>query len=185
MSYQYLISSYLGHWETSFLLIFVVVVLSLSHVRLFVTPWTAAHQSSLSFTISQNLLKLMSIELVMPSNHLILCCPFSSCPQSFPASESSPVSCLYASGGQSTRPSASASVFPVNIQGWFPLGLTILISFLSKGLSRVFSSIRIWNHQCFGSQLSLWSNSHIHIWLLGKPQLDYTDLCWQCDIYAF
>ena len=65
MSYQYLISSYLGHWETSFLLIFVVVVQSLSHVRLFVTPWTAAHQSSLSFAISQNLLKLMSIELVM------------------------------------------------------------------------------------------------------------------------
>ena len=74
-----------------------VVIHSLNCVQLFVTPWTAAHQTSLSFTISQSLLKLTSIELVMPSNHLILCLPFSSCPQSFPASGSFPVSQLFAS----------------------------------------------------------------------------------------
>ena len=86
--------------------------------------WTAARQASLSFTISWSLLKLMSIELVMPSNHLILCYPFSSCPQSFPESGSFPMSQLFASGGQSIGASASASVLPVNIQTWFPLGLT-------------------------------------------------------------
>ena len=106
----------------------------LSRVRLFVIPWTLAHQASLSFTISQSLLKLMSIESVMPSIHLILCCPLLSCPQSFPASGSFPVSQLFASGGQSTEAEASASVLPMSIQGWFPLGLTGLISLLSKGL---------------------------------------------------
>ena len=88
----------------------------LSHVRLFVTPWTATRLAPLSFTISWSLLKLMSIELVMPSNHLIFCCPFSSCPQSFPASGSFPTSRLFSSGGQSTGASASASGLPVNIQ---------------------------------------------------------------------
>ena len=94
-------------------------VKSLSHVRLFATPWAAARQASLSFTISWSLLKLMSTESVMPSNHLILCCCFSSCPQSSPASGSFPVSQLFASGGQSigASASASASVLPVNIQG--------------------------------------------------------------------
>ena len=81
---------------------------------------------------------------------------FSSCSQSFPASGSSPMSQLFASGSQSTGASASASVLPVNIQGWFPLGLTGLISLQSKGLSRVFSSTKIWKHQFFGIQLSLW-----------------------------
>ena len=100
-----------------------IVVQSLRHVRLFVTPWTAAHQASLSFTISQSLLKLMSFESVMPSNHLILVIPFSSCPQSFPESGFFPVSQLFTSGGQGIRASASASVLQVNIQGWFPLGL--------------------------------------------------------------
>ena len=85
-------------------------VQSLSRVRLFVIPWTAARQSSLSFTVSQNLLKLMSIESVMLSNHLILCHTFSSCPQSFPASGSFPMSQLFASGGQSIGAPASASV---------------------------------------------------------------------------
>ena len=75
-----------------------VVVQSLSYVQLFVTPWAAAHQASLSFTISWSVFKLMSIESVMPSNHLILCCHFSSCPQSFPASGSFPVSQLFTSG---------------------------------------------------------------------------------------
>ena len=98
------------------------------------SPWTAAHQDSLSFTISQSFLKLMSIELVMPSNHLILCRPVHPCLQSFPASGSFLMSQLFASGGQSIAASASASVLPMNIQDWFPLGVTGLI-FQSKGLS--------------------------------------------------
>ena len=88
--------------------------------------------------------------------------PFSSCSQSFPASGSFPMSRLFTSGGQSIGASASASVLPVNIQGWFPLGLTGLISLLSKGLSRVFSSTTIWKHQFFGTQPSLWSSSLVH-----------------------
>ena len=97
--------------------------------------------------------------------------PFSCCLQYFPASGSFPVGQLLASGGQSTEASASASVLPMNIQGWFPSGLTVLTSLLSKGLLRVFSSTTMWKHQFFGAQPSLWSNSHICIWLLEKPQL--------------
>ena len=95
-------------------LLLLFVVQSLSHIWLFVTLWTAAHQASLSFTVSWSLLNLMSIESMMPSNHFILCCPFS-CPQSFPASGSFPVNQLFPSGGQSTKDSASA--LPMNIQG--------------------------------------------------------------------
>ena len=91
-------------------------VQSLSHVQLFVTPWTVAHQASLSFTITRRLLKLISIESVMPSSHLILCCCFSSHLQSFPASGSFPVSQFFASGGQRIGALASASVLPMNIQ---------------------------------------------------------------------
>ena len=94
----------------------VVVVQSLSRVRLFATPWTAARQASLSFTNSQSLLKLMSIESVMPPNHLILCCSFSSCLLSFPASGSVPISLLFASGGQSIGALPSVSVLPMSIQ---------------------------------------------------------------------
>ena len=86
------------------------------------------------------------------------------CFQSFP--ESFPVNQLFIAGGQSIR--ASASGLPMNIQSWFPLGLTGLISLLSKGLSSIFSRTPIWKHQFFGAQLSLWSNSCIHTWLLGK-----------------
>ena len=92
--------------------------------------------------------------------------PFSSCPQSFSASVSFLESQLFTSGGQSIVVSASASVLPMNIQGWFSLGLTGLISLLSKGLSRVFSSTPVWKHQFFGTQLSSWSNSHIRTWLV-------------------
>ena len=101
--------------------------------------------------------------------------PFSSCLQSFPESGSFPVSQRFASSSQSFRTSASASVLPMNIQGWFPLKLTGLI-LLSKGLSRVFSSITIQKHQFFGTHLSLRSNSHIHIWLMEKAK---DNLCWQ------
>ena len=128
---------------------------SLSHVQLFVTPWTAAHQASLSTTNCQSLLKLMSIESVMPSNHLILCRPLLLPPSSFPASGSFPMSQFFASGGQSIGVSASASVFPTNIQDWFPLGWTSWISLKSKGLSRVFSNTTVQKHQFFGAQLSL------------------------------
>jgi len=93
------------------------VVQALSHVQLFATTWIIAHQASLSFTISWSLLKLMSIELVTPSNYLILCCPFSSCLQSFLASGYFPMSQFFASSGQSIGASASASVLPMNIQG--------------------------------------------------------------------
>ena len=96
---------------------------------------------------------------------------FSSCLQSFPELECFPMSWLFRSGGQSVGASASASVFPMNMQGWFPLGLTGLISLLSKGLSRVFSSTTIWKHQFFSTQPSLLCNSHICIWLLEKPYL--------------
>ena len=125
---------------------------SLSHVGLFATPQTATSQASLSF--SQSLLKLMS-ELVMPSKHLILCVLFSSCLQSFPSSGSFPMSQFFALGGQSIRVSALASVLPMNIQDWFPLGWTGWISLLSKGLSRVFSNTTVQKHQFFGAQLSL------------------------------
>ena len=143
------------------------VVQSLTCVWLFVSPWTAACQAPLSFTVSLSLLRFMSIESVMLSNHLILCCTFSSCPQSFPASGSFPVSHLFTSGGHTIE--TSASVLPMNFQGWFPLGLTGLISLQSKRLSRIFSSTTVWKHQFFGAQPSLWSDCHIHTWLLEKP----------------
>ena len=231
-------------------------VWSLSHVWLFVTPWTAARQPSLSITISRSPPKPMSIESVMPSNHLILyrpllllpsifpsigvfsngsilhirwpklsfnpafssvqfshsivsdslwphepqharppwpsptpgvhsnwrpssqwchpaisssVVPFSSCPQSLPASESFPMSQLFALGVQSTGASALASFLPKKSQGWSPSEWTGWISLQAKGLPRVFSNTTIQKYQFFGTQLSLWSNSHIHTWLLEKP----------------
>ena len=146
-------------------------VQSLSRVWLFGTPWTAARQASLSITNSQSSLKLTRIELVMPSGHLISSSviPFSSCPQSLPASESFPMSQLFAWGGQIIRVSASAPVLPMNTQAWSPLGWTGWISLQSKGLTRVFSNTTVQKHQFFGAQLSLQSNSHIHTWPLEKP----------------
>ena len=123
------------------------------------------------------LLKLMCVELMMPFNHFILCCPFSSCLQSFPASGSFPVSRLFTKGGQSVGASASASVLPIYIQDWFPLGLTGLISFLSRGLSRVFFSSTVGKHQP-----SFWSTSPICTWLLENHSFNYMDLCWQSDL---
>ena len=95
--------------------------------------------------------------------------PFSSCPQSLPASGSFPMSSVFASGGQSIGASGSASVLPVNIQDWFPLGLTALISVQFKEFSRVFSNTTVQKHQFFWVLLSLWSNSHIHTSLQEKP----------------
>ena len=125
----------------------------------------SARQASLPFTVSRGLFRFMSIESVMPSNHLI-CCPLL-LPQSLPESESFLMSHFVASGGQGIR--ASTPVLPVTIQGWFPLGLTGLISLLSKRCSRVFSSTTVWKHQWFGAQPSWWFNSYIHTWLLEKP----------------
>ena len=139
----------------------------LSHFWHFTTPCTAAHQASRSITNSQSLFKLISIKSVMPSNHLIPCHPFSSCLQSFSASGSFLRSQFFALGAQSIG--ASASVLPMNIQDWFPLGWTAWISLQSKRLSRVFSNTTVNKHQFFGAQLSLWSTSHIHRWLLEKP----------------
>ena len=95
--------------------------------------------------------------------------PFFSCPQSFPASGSSQISQLFASGGQSIGVSASASVRPMNTQDWSPLGWTGWISLQSMGLSRVFSNTTVQKHQFFGTQLSSQSNSHIHTWPQEKP----------------
>ena len=95
--------------------------------------------------------------------------PFSSCPQSFPASRSFQMSQLFTSGGQNIGVSASASVLPMNTQDWSPLGWTGWISLLSKGLSRVFSNTTVQKHQIFSTQLSSLSNFHIHTWLLEKP----------------
>ena len=139
----------------------------------------AACQASLSFTMSRSLLKPMSIESMMPSNHLILCCL-----QSFPGSRSFLISQLFTSGGQSIGASASTSILPMNIQGWFPLGFTGLLTLLYKGLSRVFNTM-VQKYQFFGVQPSLWSNSHIHTRLLENHSVDSTALCGQSDVSAF
>ena len=146
---------------------------SVAQSCLFATPWTAAHQASLSITNSRGLLKLMSVELVMPSNHLIL-----SCPQSFPASRSFPMSQFFTSGSQSIEVSASTSVLPVDIQDWFPLGWTGWISLQSRDSQESsptpqFKSINslALSFLCSPTLTSIhdyWKN---HI-------LDSTDLCW-------
>ena len=140
-------------------------VQSLSRVRLFVTPWTAERQASLSIINSRSLLRLMSI--MMWCHPTIL-----SHLQSLPASRSFPMNLFFASkysSGQSIGASVSASVLPMKIQDWFPSGWTRWISLRSKGLSSVFSNTTVQKHQFFGTQLSLWSSSHIHTWLLEKP----------------
>ena len=141
----------------------------LSRVQLFATPWIAACQASLSITNSQSSLRLTSIESVMPSSHLILCHPLLLLLQSLPASESFPMSQLFAWGGQSTGVSALASFLPKNTQNWSPLGWTGWISLQSKGLSRVFSNTAVQKHQFFGDQLSSQFNSRIHTWRQEKP----------------
>ena len=120
-------------------------------------------------TISQSLLKLMSIESMMPSNHLILCCPLLLLPLIFPSIRvfSNESALGIRCPGYSVL--ASASVLPMNIQGWLPLRLTGLISLQSKRLPRVFSNTTVQKHQFFSTQPSSQSNSHIHTWLLEKP----------------
>ena len=140
------------------------LIQSLSHVRLLETPWTATRLASLSFTISQSLLKLMSIKSMLPSNHLVLCCPLLLMPSIFPSIQG-----LFQWIGSSYQVEKSsalctrwkglgaslASVLPMNTQGWFSVELTSLISLRSKELSRVFSNITVQKHQFFSTQLSL------------------------------
>ena len=154
-------------------------------VSLFVTPWTAACQASLSLTISWSLLKLTSIELVMPSNHLILCHPLLLLHSIFPASGPFLMSQFFSLGGQNIGVSASASVLPMNIQDWFPLGWTDWISLKSKGLSGVFSNTTVQKQQFFGAQPSIWFNCHIHIWYWKNHSFDLMDLSWQSNVSAF
>ena len=141
------------------LLLFVVQLLSRD--RLFVTPWTAALQASLSFTVSWGSLKFMSTESMVLSNHLILCCPLlqlSIFPSIRVFSSESALHIRWPKYG-----SFSFSLNPCSdIQGLFPLGLTGLIPLLSKGLSRVFCNTTVQKHQFFGTQHSLRANSHIH-----------------------
>ena len=118
----------------------------LSCVRLFATPWIAAGQASLSITNCQSLPKPMSIESVIPSNHLILCRPLLLLPSTFSASGSFAMSQLFATGGQSIGVSASTSILPMNTQDWFPLGWMGWMSLQSKGLSIIFSNTTVQKH---------------------------------------
>ena len=149
-----------------------------------VTPWSAACQASLSITNSRSLLKLMSIESVMPSNHLIICHPlFSSHLQSFPASGSFQMSQFFASDGQSTGVSVSASVLPMNIQDWSPLGRIGWISLRSKGLSRVFSQFKSIHSSALSFLYSPTLKTIHDYW--KNHCLDEMDLCWQSNVSAF
>ena len=150
--------------------IYSIVVQSLSCVWLFVTPWTAACQASLPFTISHNLLKLMLLSWWCHPT-ISSCHPLLLLPSLFPSIRVFSSVLVLCISWRSIEASASASVLPMNIQDWFPLGLNGWISLQSKGLSRVFSSTRVWKHQFFGAQPSLWSTSHIRIWLLEKTYL--------------
>ena len=143
-------------------------VQSLSHVRLIVTPWIVAHQASLSITNSRSLLKLMSIELVMPSSHIIFCRPLLLLPPIPPS--------IRVFSNESTLCmswpkywSFSFSISPSNEYPGSPLGWNDWISLQSKGLSRVFSNTTVQKHQFFCAHLSSQSNSHIHTWPLEKP----------------
>ena len=144
-------------------------VQSLSRVRLFVTPWTAARQDSLSITNSQSSLRLMSIESVMPSSHLTLCNPLLLLPPIPPS--------IRVFSNESTLRMRwprywsfrFTSFLPKKSQGWSPSEWTGWISLQSTGLSRVFSNTTVQNHQFFGAQLSSQSNSHIHTWPQEKP----------------
>ena len=157
---DYILHQYLGENYSS--------IQSPSHVWLFVTPWTAARQSSLSITnswVCSNSCPWSRWCNPTISSSVV---PFSSCLQSFPASGSFPVSQFFTPGGQSIGVSASTSLLPMNIRDWFPLGWICWISLQSKGLSRVFSNTPVQKHQFFSTQISLQSSSHIHTWLLEK-----------------
>ena len=164
-----------------------VVTKSLSCVRLFATPRTAACQASLSFTISRSLLKLMSIKSGMPSNHLVLCRPFLLLPSISPSIwVFSNESVLRIRGPKYW--SFSFSISPINeYSGLIFFGMTGVIFMLSKGFSRVLSSTTVQKHQFFGAQPALWSNSHIHTWhdYWKNHSFDCADLCQKNNVAAF
>ena len=141
----------------------------LNHVQLIVTPWMAARQASLSITNSLSLLKLMSIKSVMPSNYVILCCLLLLLPLIFPSIRICSNESVLCIRWPKYWSFSLRSVLAMNIQDWFPLGWTGFISLQSKGLSRVFSNTTVQKHQFLSTQLSLYSNSHIHTWLPEKP----------------
>ena len=163
-----------------------VVVQSLSYGRIFAMPWNVVHQAPLSATVSQSLLKLMSTEFVMLSHcpifyHLLLC--FSSI---LPRIKIFPMNWLFASGGQDIK--ASATVLPMNIQGWFTLGLSVLISLKFQELSRVFTNITIWKHQFFSvlSQCEHYGPTPTSVQDYWKNHsFYYLNLCQQDDVSAF
>ena len=144
-------------------------VQSFSHVQLFATPWITAHQPSLSITNSQNPPKPMSIELMMPSNHLILCCPLLFLPSIFPSIRGfSNESALCMRWPKYW--SFSFSISPSNEHpGLISFRMDWLVSLQSKWLSEVFSNTTVQKHQFFGAQLSSQSNFHIHTWPVEKP----------------
>ena len=140
--------------------------------RSFMTLWGPMDCSTPGFSVLHYFLEFAQTHVhwvgnaIQPSHPVT---PFSFCLQSFPVSGSFPMGWLFTSGGQSIGASAASSVLPMNIQSWFPLGLTDLISLLSKGLLKAISNTIVQKHQLFSIQPSLWSNSHIHTWLLEKP----------------
>ena len=158
-------------------------VQSLSRVWLFATPWTAAHQASLSITNSRSSLRLTSIESVMPSSHLMLCHPLLLLPPIPPS--------IRVFSNESTLCmrwpkywSFSFSIIP-STEIWSPSEWTGWISLQSKGLSRVFSNTTVQKHQFFSAQPSSQSNSHLHTWHRKNHSLDWMDLCWQSNVSAF
>ena len=176
-------------FESSIVLLYIVVQ-SPTDVWFVVAPWTAAHQASLSLTISRSLPGVHSDShpssqwchpAISPSDSL-----FSFCPQSFPTSGTFPMSWLFTSDDRIPGVSASVSVLPMSIQGWFPnLRLTGLISLLSKELSGVFSSTTVSRYRFFGILPSLWSNSHNHAWPLGRPEPWLYRALWQNNLSVF
>ena len=159
------------------------VVQLLSHIQLFAAPWPAACQTSLSFTISRSLLRLMSVESVIPSNHLILCFCLLLLPSIFPSIRVfSNETVFFVSGGQSIGVSPSPPVLPMNIEAWFPLGLTGWISLQSKGLSRKnlqhhSSKASILRHSAFMVQLS-----HLYMTSGKTVALTVWTFFWQSDV---
>ena len=154
-----------------------VGVQALNCVWLFVSPWTRTWQTSLSFIISWICSDSCPLSQWCHPTLSSSVIPFSSCLQYFPASVSFPMSQPFASSDQSIRASASASVFPINIQGWFPLGLTGLISLLSKGLSRVFSSSTIWNYQLLSTHICLYAHVYMcTLFILGAKWITNENL---------
>ena len=145
-------------------------VSSVAHrIQLFGAPWIAARQASLSIINSRSTLRLMCMESVIPSSHLILCRPLLLLPPIPPSIRVFSIESTLPMRWPKYWSSALASVLPMNTHDWSPLGWTSWISLQSKGLSRVFSNSTVQKHRFFGTQLSSQSNSHIHTWPLEKP----------------